>query len=88
MHTVKDINLGKVLNVQIFFKGSDLPTTYKGYDSGEGAWKEENGMVVVHLIDLVGSPDRDREPRWIPVAKLEQVERVETSSFLNPDSNH
>jgi len=87
MQTVKDIDLSKILNVRIHFKGSDLPKTYKGYDSGEGAWKEENGIVLVHHIDLAGSPDRDREPRWIPVAKLEQVEKIETASFWNPDSN-
>lgn len=82
MQKVKDIPFGNVMQVLVRYKGERSPVTYTGFDSGEGAWKKENGQLWVHQIDLTGALDRSREPYWVAVAKSEDVENIDTKPFL------
>jgi hypothetical protein len=82
MQEVKDIPLDKVKHVLVHYKGEKSPVTYTGFDSGEGAWKKENGQLWVHQIDLLGAPNRSREPYWVAVAKIETVDDIDTKPPL------
>lgn len=56
--------------------------TYTCYDQDEGVWKEEAGMLLAHMVQLVKHPKSDFEPRWTPVVSLEHLDHVEVKQFM------
>jgi hypothetical protein len=82
MKEIKDVSLDKVMQVVVHRKGEQLPVTYTAFDSGEGAWKKENGQVWVNVFSLIRNLEGFRRPHWIAVAKYEEVDKIDAEPYL------
>ncbi len=81
MAPINVLEARRLRDVRVKFKRSGIVFTYTCYDQDEGVWKEEDGTGWAHVVQLFRHPKGDYEPKWMPVARLDDIDKAEVLDF-------